>query len=62
MEFVDVCKQYFQAFQEKDIEIIERMVHESVELKDWELMVFGKDDFMDANKKIFDDVENKFAK
>ena len=58
MEFVDVCKQYFQAFQEKDIEIIERMVHQSIELRDWELMVSGKDDFIDANKKIFDDVEN----
>ena len=58
MEFLDVCKQYFQAFQEKDIEIIERMVHESVELKDWELMVSGKDDFINANKKIFADVEN----
>ena len=58
MEFVDVCKQYFQAFQEKDIEIIERMVHQSVELRDWELMVSGKDNFIDANKKIFDDVEN----
>ena len=23
MEFLDICKQYFQAFQEKDIEIIE---------------------------------------
>ena len=58
MEFVDVCKQYFQAFQEKDIERIGRMVHQSVELRDWELMVSGKDDFIDANKKIFDDVEN----
>ena len=53
MEFLDVCKQYFQAFQEKDIEIIERMVHQSVELRDWELMVSGKDNFIDANKKIF---------
>ena len=58
MEFLDICKQYFQAFQEKDIEIIERMVHQSIELRDWELMVSGKDDFIDANKKIFDDVEN----
>ena len=63
MEFVDVCKQYFQAFQEKDIEIIERMVHQSIELRDWELMVSGKDDFIDANKKIYLllILSNKFA-
>ena len=58
MEFTDICKQYFQAFQGKDIEIIEQMVHESVELKDWEIMVSGKSDFINANKKIFVDVEN----
>ena len=58
MEFTDICKQYFQAFQGKDIEIIEQMVHESVELKDWEIMVSGKADFINANKKIFADVEN----
>ena len=58
MEFVDICRGYFQAFQEKDIDRIEQMVHESVELKDWEIMVSGKSDFINANKKIFVDVEN----
>ena len=56
MEYVDICKQYFLAFQEKNIKKIGEMVHESIELKDWEIIVNGKNNFLDANKKIFDDV------
>ena len=56
MEYVDICKQYFLAFQEKNIKKIGEMIHESIELKDWEIMVNGKNNFLDANKKIFDDV------
>jgi len=58
MEFIDICKQYFQAFQEKNIEIIKQMISESIELKDWELMISGKADFINATKKIFVDIEN----
>ena len=58
MEFIDVCKQYFKAFQEKNITIIKQMVDESIELKDWESMISGKDNFINFNKKLFLDVEN----
>ena len=58
MEFRDICKKYFQAFEEKNIKIINEMVDESIVLKDWESMLSGKDDFINFNKKLFLDVEN----
>ena len=57
MEFRDICKKYFQAFEEKNIKIINEMVDESIVLKDWESMLSGKDDFINF-KKLFLDVEN----
>ena len=58
MDFRNICKKYFQAFEEKNIEIIKEMVDEFIELKDGELMLSGKDDFINFNKKLFLDVEN----
>lgn len=58
MEYIEICNKFYQSFQEKNIKIIQDLVHESIELRDWETMAIGKDQFVKATQKIFDDVKN----
>lgn len=58
MEHIEICNKFYQSFQEKNIKIIRDMVHESVELRDWETIAIGKDQFVRATQKIFDSVKN----
>lgn len=53
---------YFQNFSNKDIDSLAKMFADDIRLSDWEIMEFGKEDVIKANKKIFDSVESIVVK
>ena len=54
----DLCKEYFRAFEGKDLAHLSGMFSEDVILRDWEINAQGKKDVLSANKSIFESVGN----
>ena len=52
-----LCKEYFEAFSLKDLDILADMFADDVKLQDWEIKAEGKLAVLAANKKIFDSVD-----
>ena len=53
----EIIKKYFEYFSNKDIEMLKSLFSKNVTLKDWEINVNGFDEVVQANIKIFDNVE-----
>lgn len=49
------ASQYFEAWNNHDLETLRQMFANDVELHDWEISVSGLENVISANKKIFDD-------
>ena len=52
-----IIEKYFEYFSNKDIEMLKSLFSKNVTLKDWEINVNGFDEVVQANIKIFDNVE-----
>ena len=50
-------KKYFQAFSSKDLDTLSEMFSSDILLTDWDICVVGKENVLEANKKIFDSVD-----
>ena len=48
---------YFELFSDKNITLISDLLAKDVELIDWEISVFGRDQVVKATKNIFDSVK-----
>ncbi len=51
------ARAYFAAFENKDLDQLSDMFTPIVTLKDWNLSVFGRPAVLEANAKIFNDIE-----
>lgn len=49
-------KAYFQAFSDKNLDALSEMFSSDILLTDWDICVVGKENVLEANKKIFDSV------
>ena len=54
----NLVKTYFEIFSNKDIKGLENLFSDDVILQDWDILVEGKKQVLDANKNIFDSVES----
>ena len=54
---VENCKKYFNAFENKRLDLLEQMFSEDVSLKDWNIYCTGRDHVLEANKGIFESLE-----
>jgi len=52
----ELVKQYFRAFETKDLEELEKLFSDLVVLRDWEIEEYGKAAVLAANEKIFNTV------
>lgn len=48
---------YFIAFSDKNIDLLECMFSDSVSLVDWENKAYGMEQVLDVNRKLFDTVD-----
>jgi len=51
-------KQYFETFSNKDLDGLAEMFSDDVILTDWDIYEIGKENVLNANKRIFDSVDN----
>ncbi len=51
-----LTKNYFGAFSDKNLDLLQHMFADDVALVDWEIQAYGIEQVLDANRKIFDDV------
>jgi hypothetical protein len=58
MSLETTARNYFETFEQKDLNTLSTMFHESVTLKDWNIQAEGKAAVVEANKGIFDSVES----
>ena len=53
----EIIKKYFEYFSNKDIQMLKSLFSMKVSLKDWEINANGFDEVVQANIKIFNNVE-----
>ena len=58
MNYVDNCREYFQAFEDRDLKTLERKYHSQIRLLDWEVSVSGKADVLKVNEDFFNSIDN----
>ena len=54
----EYCKNYFEAFSNKNIDLLDSMFSPNIVLKDWDIYAEGKSQVLEANKKIFDSLDS----
>ena len=54
----NLVKNYFEIFSNKDIQGLENLFSDDVFLQDWDILVEGKKQVLDANKNIFDSIDS----
>ena len=57
-EFSAIAIQYFKDFSNKNIKTLKEHFSEDITLQDWEINAKGMNEVIEANKKIFDEVES----
>ncbi len=57
MNLKQLTKNYFNAFSNKDSEMLKSLLAEDVYLRDWELAENGIENVINANQNIFDSVD-----
>lgn len=50
--------QYFKTFSEKNSKKLSQLFDENISLMDWEIEITGKQNVLDFNKKLFDNVDS----
>ena len=58
MSLIEISKQYFITFSNKDLFGLEKMFSKEVSLRDWEIEAKGIKEVLRANKDIFENVES----
>jgi len=53
----ELVTKYFEHFSNKDLENLSEMFSPEVKLQDWDILAEGKNNVLEANRKIFDSVE-----
>ena len=53
----NLIESYFEAFSNKNLDVLEGMFSNEVILKDWDIYAEGKQEVLSANKNIFDSVD-----
>lgn len=57
MDYKEKLEKYFETFSNQDLDGLSRMFSDDVILVDWEINASGKDEVIEANKKIFQSVD-----
>jgi ketosteroid isomerase-like protein len=57
MEHKEKLEKYFQTFSNQDLDGLSEMFSDDVILVDWDINASGKEEVLEANKKIFQSVE-----
>jgi len=52
----NLCRAYFEAFSQKQLDVLEDMYASDIKLMDWEILVNGRSNVLDANKGLFEKV------
>lgn len=52
--YLIVTEMYFNAFKEKNLDILSRLYSDNVELTDWTGAWYGKQSVLEANKQLFE--------
>ena len=55
---IEISKQYFDTFSNKNLSGLEKMFSLDVSLRDWEIEAKGIKEVLKANKNIFENLEN----
>ena len=58
MSLIEISKEYFNTFSNKDLPGLEELFSDNITLRDWEIQAEGKGDVLAANGKIFNAVTN----
>jgi predicted ester cyclase len=53
---IKLINNYFYAWNNKDLEMIRKLIDKNIKLKDWEQEVSGEVEFIKANQKIFEEI------
>ncbi len=56
IDYINLCKNYFKVFSEKNIDELTKLFSKNVTLKDWENSASGLIEVLKVNKKIFKSV------
>jgi len=56
MKYINIAKNYFSYFKNKDIEKLASLFSNKISLKDWNIELNGIKDVIDQNKIIFNDL------
>ena len=51
------CKVYFELFSKKDLNELSHFFSDDIVLRDWEILAVGKEEVIEANKNIFNNVK-----
>lgn len=57
MEHKEKIEKYFQTFSNQDLDGLSEMFSDNAILVDWDIKANGKDEVLEANKKIFQSVD-----
>jgi hypothetical protein len=55
MIWIEYVKKYLGAFAAKDLEILDEILSDRVQLKDWAIDLVGKEEVLNANRAFFED-------
>ena len=58
MSLINISKEYFTAFSNKDIDQLAKMFDENVSLKDWDVQAEGRSAVLEVNQNIFRSVKS----
>jgi len=57
MYLIEISKEYFKTFSNKDLYGLEEMFSKEIILRDWDVEARGLEDVLEANKNIFENVK-----
>lgn len=58
MSCAEICDKFYEAFQERNLEIINDLIDDNIELMDWDVKVKGRENFLNVHKKIFNKIDD----
>ena len=56
MSLIEISKEYFETFSNKDLPGLQGLFSDNITLRDWELKAEGKENVLAVNEKIFNAV------
>ena len=58
MSLIEISKEYFKTFSNKDLSGLEEIFSKDIRLRDWDIEARGLEDVLKANKNIFENLKN----